>query len=90
MLRGLERRVRRFGSRVGASMAAVPDPAAARALSWIRENRLPGGGIRVETGHPHAYHEVTGYLIPTLLAYGEEELATDFAEWLICIQGADG
>jgi len=60
MLRTFERRVRRLGTRVGRSMGAVQDPAGLRALSWIRGNHRPGGGSRVETGHPHAYPEVTG------------------------------
>lgn len=93
MLRGLEHNVRRFRKRVvvlGSSLGGVPEPAAARALSWIRANHLPGGGIRVESGHRHAYPEVTGYVVPTLLAYGDEELATQLANWLICIQRPDG
>ena len=67
MLRALEHNVRRLRRRVEASIAGIPQPAAARALSWIRANHLPGGGIRVESGHRYAYPEVTGYLVPTLL-----------------------
>jgi malonyl-CoA O-methyltransferase len=33
---------------------------------------------------------VTGYLIPTLREYGERELATRLAEWLLSVQTADG
>jgi malonyl-CoA O-methyltransferase len=90
MLRALEHNVRRLRRRVEASIAGVPQPAAARALSWIRANHLPGGGIRVESGHRYAYPEVTGYLVPTLFAYGDEELASQLAEWLVCIQRPDG
>jgi ubiquinone/menaquinone biosynthesis C-methylase UbiE len=93
MLGGLERKVRRLQKRVGGltgSIGGVPEPAAARALSWIRDNHLPGGGIRVESGHRRAYPEVTGYIVPTLLAYGDEELAMRLTEWLICIQRRDG
>ena len=93
MLRGLEHNVRRLRTRVGAlgsSIGRVSQPAAARALSWIRANHLPGGGIRVESGHRYAYPEVTGYLVPTLLAYGDEELVTALTEWLMCIQRPDG
>jgi malonyl-CoA O-methyltransferase len=33
---------------------------------------------------------VTGYLVPTLLAYGERELVLRLVRWLICTQRADG
>jgi len=69
---------------------AQPAPMAGRALGWVRANHLPTGGIRLESGHPHAYPKVTGYLIPTLLAYGERELAAELADWLMCSQRADG
>jgi len=48
------------------------------------------GGIRVHSRHAHAYPEVTGYLVPTLLQYGERERATRLARWMLCIQRADG
>ena len=63
---------------------------AARALKWIQDNHLPTGGIRVESGHPHAYPGVTGYTVPTLLEYGERDLAVELVNWLLCIQRADG
>jgi len=66
------------------------EPGPTRALRWVRDNHLPTGGIRVESGHPAAYPEVTGYLIPTLLDYGERELAVELARWLLRIQRADG
>ncbi len=96
MLRGLEHNVRRLRKRIGAlgnlaaTIGGVPEPAATHALSWIRANHLPGGGIRVESRHRYAYPEVTGYIVPTLLAYGDEELATELTEWLLCIQRPDG
>ncbi len=62
----------------------------ARALEWIRVNESPNGGIRVHSGHPDAYPEVSGYIIPTLLQYGEKVLATRLIRWLICIQRSDG
>lgn len=67
-----------------------PNSPASRALAWIRDNHLPTGGIRVESGHPNAYPEVTGYTVPTLLEYGERELAVELVNWLLCIQHADG
>jgi ubiquinone/menaquinone biosynthesis C-methylase UbiE len=60
------------------------------ALDWIRKQEVPGGGIRVHSRHPNAYPEVTGYAIPTLLTYGERELARRHVEWLIAIQRASG
>ena len=63
---------------------------AQRALQWLRENEHPKGGIRVHTRHRAAYAEVTGYLIPTLLSYGEMDLAVRCARWLVSDQAADG
>jgi len=67
-----------------------PPTPAARALGWLRRSELATGGIRVHTAHANAYPEVTGYLIPTLLAYGERELARRCLQWLIAIQRAAG
>ena len=61
-----------------------------RALAWIRANELSTGGIRVHSEHSDAYPEVSGYLIPTLLKYGERELTKRLIRWLLCIQRADG
>jgi malonyl-CoA O-methyltransferase len=61
-----------------------------RTLSWIRANEIPTGGIRVHSDSSHAYPEVSGYLVPTLLKYGERELARRLTRWLLCIQRADG
>ena len=62
----------------------------ARALAWIRANEMFTGGIRVHSEHSDAYPEVSGYLAPTLLKYGERELAKRLVQWLLCIQRADG
>jgi malonyl-CoA O-methyltransferase len=51
---------------------------------------LRWGGIRVHSKHDDGYPEVTGYLVPTLLNYGEKELAKRLVNWLICIQRANG
>jgi malonyl-CoA O-methyltransferase len=67
-----------------------PNTPAARALKWIRDNHLPTGGIRAQSGYPDAYPEVTGHTVPTLLEYGERELAVELVNWLLCIQRADG
>jgi malonyl-CoA O-methyltransferase len=62
----------------------------ARALEWVRANELPTGGIRVHSNASISYPEVTGYLIPTLLKYGERDLAVRLAHWLLSIQRSDG
>ena len=58
-------------------------------LEYIKDLELETGGIRGLKGAP-AYPEVSGYLIPTLLDYGERELATRLADWLVSIQNDDG
>jgi malonyl-CoA O-methyltransferase len=64
--------------------------APARALGWIRRHESPGGGIFVDSSYREGYPEVTGYLVPTLLQYGERELATRLVRWLVSIQRGDG
>lgn len=71
-------------------LAAKGQSPSARALHWVRCNELSTGGIRVHSRHPAAYAEVTGYFIPTLLEWGEFELAVRCAKWLISVQSADG
>jgi hypothetical protein len=58
-------------------------------IEWIKNHLHPDGGVRGWAGSK-AYPEVTGYLIPTLLDYGEDELALEFADWLVEIQNNDG
>ncbi len=58
-------------------------------LDYIKGLELASGGIRGWGGSP-AYPEVSGYLIPTLLDYGERELAARIADWLVSIQNDDG
>ena len=58
-------------------------------LDYIKGLELASGGIRGWGGAP-AYPEVSGYLIPTLLDYGEQELAARLADWLVSIQNDDG
>lgn len=62
----------------------------AGALQWVRDNWRPGGGIAVHSAHKNAYPEVSGYLVPTLLQYGERELAVRIVQWERSIQFADG
>ena len=48
------------------------------------------GGVLVSTSKCFGYPEVTGYLVPALLARGEIGLAEEFIEWLFTVQRADG
>lgn len=59
-------------------------------LMWIRNNTLACGAIICNTDNRKGYPEVTGYFIPTLLKWGEKELAFSYAKWLCDIQRADG
>ena len=58
-------------------------------LDYIKGLELQSGGIAGWKGAP-AYPEASGYLIPTLLDYGERELAVRLADWLVSIQNDDG
>lgn len=60
-----------------------------RALGWVKKNENIGGGIAAWTGYK-SYPEVSGYLIPSLLAYNETELCKRLADWLVSIQHKDG
>ena len=66
---------------------------AQKAIEWLKRAQNPDGGIAawLDGEHRHkSYPEVTGYLIPTLLAYEEKELAQKCADWLVSIQHKDG
>ena len=62
----------------------------AKALHWLRQNELTTGGILVHSQHSCGYPEVSGYTVPTLLDYGEPDMAQRLVRWLMCIQRADG
>ena len=62
---------------------------ALKVLEYVKGLELRSGGIRGWKGAP-AYPEISGYLIPTLLDYGERELANRLADWLVEIQNDDG
>lgn len=61
-----------------------------RARKWIYNNSIKGEGIINNTGLPESYPEVTGYYIPTLINWGEHELARTYTTWLCSIQHEDG
>jgi len=67
----------------------------ALASQWIAKNTVKdpaskGAGIRISHRRATPYPEVTGYYIPTLLNWGQRELALEFSRWLVSIQQADG
>lgn len=61
-----------------------------RAMRWIKANTIDGNGITVSTKERVLYPEVTGYYIPTLLQWGERNLALSYARHLCAIQKEDG
>ncbi len=65
-------------------------PSHERAMEWFKANMVPGQGIIVHTKQPVPYPEVTGYFIPTLYNWGEQELARTCTRWLMSIQLPDG
>jgi malonyl-CoA O-methyltransferase len=80
----------RQGSGRTSAMESDRLPAPARALRWVRAHEVDSGGIRVHSEEARPYPEVTGYLVPTLLAYGERELAVRSVRWLLSVQGPEG
>ena len=61
-----------------------------RAIEWIRNYSLPAGGIQVTSRIRKPYPEVSGYLIPTLINWGERNLAYEYATFLAKNQNSDG
>ncbi len=61
-----------------------------KAIQWVKNNQLPGGGILPHHKEKTATQEVTGYLIDTLFRIGEKKLAIDLANWEVSVQRPDG
>lgn len=59
-------------------------------MDWFKRHLVDGQGIIVHTRQPVAYAEVTGYYIPTLYAWGEQELARRCLRWLLSVQLPSG
>lgn len=72
------------------SLAPSLKISADKALGWVRAHSVKDGGICVSNKNAASYPEVTGYFIPTLLQWGEKDLAVQYARWLISIQRPDG
>ncbi len=60
------------------------------AFKWIDSHTNSGAGICVTSKKTISYPEVTGYYIPTLLNWKKEDLASQYAKWLVSIQKEDG
>ena len=67
-----------------------PKESVGKAIQWVRNNRLPSGGILPHHKEKTATQEVTGYLIPTLYQYDEKRLALELARWEASVQRPDG
>ena len=61
-----------------------------RALKWIDHHSIGGEGIAVSSKSARSYPEVSGYFIPSLLAWNEIDRARGYGSWLISVQHADG
>lgn len=61
-----------------------------RAIQWVRKNSIDNKGITVTSKQKIIYPEVTGYYIPTLLEWGERQLAVSYAKYLCDIQKENG
>lgn len=61
-----------------------------KALKWINNNTINGNGITVTSKERVIYPEVTGYYIPTLLEWNENDKAIAYAKYLCSIQKQDG
>lgn len=61
-----------------------------RAIEWVKKNTINENGITVTSKERVIYPEVTGYFIPSLLQWGEKELAISYAKYLCSIQKEDG
>jgi malonyl-CoA O-methyltransferase len=61
-----------------------------KSLTWIHNHQSVEGGIQVSSVNKAMYPEVTGYFIPTLIAWGEKDLALMFGDALLGVQQDDG
>ena len=61
-----------------------------KAIQWVKNNRVPGSGIKQSHNADLITPEVTGYLIDSLYRVGEKEFAYDLTRWEISVQKPDG
>ena len=64
--------------------------AVGKAIKWVKNHRIRGGGIAPHKKVAVGYQEVTGYFIPTLYKCGENKLAQDLVRWEASVQRSDG
>lgn len=60
-----------------------------KGMNWVKSNTVDGGIIH-SSSLRKPYPEVTGYYIPSLLKWGEKELACAYGDWLLSIQTQEG
>ena len=60
------------------------------AWRWLKAREILGEGIGTSDRTNQSYPEVTGYIIPSILDWGERDMSIRLAEWLISIQNPDG
>jgi prenyltransferase/squalene oxidase-like repeat protein len=60
-----------------------------KTLDWVLSQQQKDGAFLGWADGP-AYPEITGYIIPTLLQWGEIDAANRAADWLVSVQNADG
>ena len=79
---------------VGTTREPLPEPdlraGLDRAFEWISDHSGPDAGVQVSSLEANAYPEVSGYLIPTLLTWGEPDRAAQYGRWLVGLQRDDG
>ncbi len=61
-----------------------------KAIQWVKNHRIPSGGVLAHHRSRDVSQEVTGYLIDSLYRVGEKVLAVDLAKWEVFVQRADG
>lgn len=59
-------------------------------VEWVKEHILPSGGLEAWSGYGKPYPECTGYIIPSLLQWGETEAAETLGKWLLTVQNPNG
>jgi malonyl-CoA O-methyltransferase len=67
-----------------------PESSLEKAVRWVKNNRIPGSGVKVHHKTKNVSQEVTGYLITSLYNAGEKTLALDLTSWEVSVQRPDG
>ncbi len=75
---------------VDMSQPVDPNACVAKAIQWVKNNRVPGSGIRANSKAEMITPEVTGYLTDSLYRVGERDFALDLARWEVSVQKPNG